>query len=229
MVPTMSLSIPQEPKGPREMRVSHEDRDRVSEALRVAAGDGRLTMEELEERLEQAMAARTYADLEPLVSDLPGLGGGALAAVSRALEVPAAVAPKDLVRVKRRGGGLKYSGAWLVPKAMDIDLRGGSVLLDFTAAAISVPLTKVNVDLRGGSLRIIVPPGFVVDADEVEFRGGAVRNRVPTSGQPSAAGVGPTHRIEVTGAIRGGSVVVKPPRGPKRRGWLRRLFTRAEG
>jgi hypothetical protein len=214
------------------MRVSHEDRDRVSEALRVAAGDGRLSMEELEERLEQAMAARTYADLEPLVSDLPGLGGGALAAVSHALAAPAAA--KDLVRVKRRGGSLKYEGVWHVPKAMDIDLRGGSVLLDFTAATVSAPLTKVNVDLRGGSLRVIVPPGFSVDANEVELHGGSVRNRVAADSQAATAvgmgigmGIGPTHRIEVTGAIRGGSVVIKPPRGPKRRGWLRRLFSRS--
>ena len=46
-----------------ELRASHDDRDRVVELLRVSAGDGRLTAEELDERLEQAMTARTYGEL----------------------------------------------------------------------------------------------------------------------------------------------------------------------
>ena len=53
-----------------ELRASHDDRDRVVELLRVSAGDGRLTAEELDERLEQAMTARTYGELARLVADL---------------------------------------------------------------------------------------------------------------------------------------------------------------
>ena len=37
------------------LRASHVDRDRVVELLRVAAGDGRLTAEELDGRLEAAL------------------------------------------------------------------------------------------------------------------------------------------------------------------------------
>ena len=54
-----------------ELRVSDADRDRVAERLRAAAGEGRLTSDELEERLESAFSARTGAELEPLVADLP--------------------------------------------------------------------------------------------------------------------------------------------------------------
>ena len=54
-----------------ELRASHEDRDRVVELLRISAGDGRLTADELDERLEQAMTARTYGELAKLVTDLP--------------------------------------------------------------------------------------------------------------------------------------------------------------
>jgi len=54
-----------------ELRVSDADRDRVAERLRGAAGEGRLTADELEERLERALSARTDAELEPLVADLP--------------------------------------------------------------------------------------------------------------------------------------------------------------
>jgi hypothetical protein len=53
------------------LRVADADRERVAERLRRAAGEGRLAPEELEERLEAAFAARTQADLAPLVADLP--------------------------------------------------------------------------------------------------------------------------------------------------------------
>jgi hypothetical protein len=54
-----------------ELRASDADRDRAAERLRAAAGEGRLSADELEERLERALAARTVAELTPLVSDLP--------------------------------------------------------------------------------------------------------------------------------------------------------------
>jgi hypothetical protein len=53
------------------IRASDSDREQVSERLRRAAVEGRLTTEELEERLEAASAARTYGELDPLVADLP--------------------------------------------------------------------------------------------------------------------------------------------------------------
>ncbi len=55
----------------RNLRVSHEDRDQVAEQLSVAAGDGRLTADELDQRLETALTARTYGELEVLLADLP--------------------------------------------------------------------------------------------------------------------------------------------------------------
>jgi hypothetical protein len=53
------------------LRIADTDRERVAERLRTAAGEGRLASEELEQRLEAAFAARTEADLAPLVADLP--------------------------------------------------------------------------------------------------------------------------------------------------------------
>src|SRR5208283_4636654 len=57
-----------------ELRASYDDRDRVVELLRVSAADGRLTAEELDERLERAMTARTYGELARLVADLHAEG-----------------------------------------------------------------------------------------------------------------------------------------------------------
>jgi hypothetical protein len=54
-----------------ELLASDADRERIAERLRTAAGEGRLTPAELEERLERAFSARTDAELRPLVADLP--------------------------------------------------------------------------------------------------------------------------------------------------------------
>jgi hypothetical protein len=55
------------------MRASDADRDRVVDLLNVAYGEGRLSKDEFDGRLENAFAARTYADLDQIVADLPAL------------------------------------------------------------------------------------------------------------------------------------------------------------
>jgi hypothetical protein len=66
-----------------QLRASHEDRDRFVEMLRVAAGDGRLTAEELDERLDVALTARTYGELAALTTDLPVAPGFPMGGRSR--------------------------------------------------------------------------------------------------------------------------------------------------
>ncbi|MGD0557565.1 MAG: DUF1707 domain-containing protein [Streptosporangiaceae bacterium] len=53
------------------MRASDADRDLAVDILRVAAGEGRLTAAELDERLETALTARTISELVTLTADLP--------------------------------------------------------------------------------------------------------------------------------------------------------------
>ncbi|MDN5804982.1 MAG: DUF1707 domain-containing protein, partial [Microlunatus sp.] len=53
-----------------QFRVGHTEREAVAAILQEAAADGRLGMDELDERLEVALQAKTYGDLEPLVADL---------------------------------------------------------------------------------------------------------------------------------------------------------------
>jgi len=57
--------------GRRKMRASDADRDRVVEHLNVAYSEGRLSKDEYDARLEKALSARTYADLDQIVADLP--------------------------------------------------------------------------------------------------------------------------------------------------------------
>ena len=61
--------------GPRDrtLRVGDSERDAVGEILRQQHVDGRLDSDEFQERLQRCLAARTYAELDELVADLPGL------------------------------------------------------------------------------------------------------------------------------------------------------------
>jgi hypothetical protein len=55
----------------RELRASDADREAVVRRLRRAVGEGRLTVDEFDERAAAAYAARTLGDLDPLTTDLP--------------------------------------------------------------------------------------------------------------------------------------------------------------
>ena len=66
-----------------QMRASDSDRDRVVDALREHGAAGRLTTEELEERTDLALAARTMGELDALLGDLPGARDSQRAAARR--------------------------------------------------------------------------------------------------------------------------------------------------
>jgi hypothetical protein len=53
------------------LRAGDADRERVAERLRIALEEGRLNLTEYDERLRDAFSARTYADLDALLTDLP--------------------------------------------------------------------------------------------------------------------------------------------------------------
>jgi hypothetical protein len=105
---------------------------------------------------------------------------------------------------------------------MDIKVIGGGVTLDFTEAVITQPLLRITAEVRGGGLNLITSPSIVVDADDIEVRGGGVQ--LP---DPPGPGVPVRLRIEIAGTVRGGAIVAgppQPPRPPRRTfwQWLRR-------
>ena len=66
-----------------KMRACDADRDRVVECLSLAYSEGRLSKEEYDGRLENALSARTYADLDQIVTDLPAAHAAVMAPVAR--------------------------------------------------------------------------------------------------------------------------------------------------
>jgi Domain of unknown function (DUF1707)/Domain of unknown function (DUF4190) len=66
-----------------KMRAADADRDRVAERLNMAYSEGRLSKDEYDGRLENALSARTYADLDQLVTDLPAAQAAAVTPVAK--------------------------------------------------------------------------------------------------------------------------------------------------
>jgi hypothetical protein len=202
-----------------QLRASHADRDQVVELLRVAAGDGRLSAEELDDRLERALTARTYAELAALTADLPATPGAVVAPPGAGA---VSATPKDLVRIDVKGSSARRDGGWVVPKELDVKVRGGGVTLDFTEAVITQPLLRITAEVTGGGLRLITKPGIVVDADDISLNGGGLD--LPETPDP---GVPVLLRIEIAGSVRGGGITAGPPPPPRRPRrtlwqWLRR-------
>ena len=186
------------PRG--ELRVSYDDRDRVAEQLRVAAGDGRLTAEELDERLEIALTARTYAELARVTRDLPSAAGAVL-------DAPA---PKDMVRIDCQSSVVERTGPWLVPCRMEIRVKSGVVTLDFTEAVVAQPLLPIDAEVGSGVLTLVTKPGIVVDLDEVAVRSGKLEVKAPWGQDASVL------RIEVSGKVGSGMITARPGGSPGR-------------
>ncbi|MGW1954629.1 DUF1707 SHOCT-like domain-containing protein [Streptomyces sp. NPDC001920] len=177
------------------LRASHADRDQVVDVLRTAAGDGRLTVEELDERVEAALTARTVRELDGLLRDLPvgsGVTGGDV---------------KDVVRIEQQGGSVRRGEGWVVPSCLGIHSEWGDVTLDLSQAVITRDTLHIDLDMRGGTLKLVTPPGIVVDTDSLVTHYAKVKAR---GGRGADAPL--VLRVVLAGEIDFGQIVIRPPR-----------------
>lgn len=134
------------------IRASDQDRDAVVQRLQVAFGEGRLTDEEFDDRMRAALAARTYADLDELLTDLP--------AVTTAAATPAAPvrAPRPGRQAIAYKNHIRLTGRWRVPARFRAIIYKGGGVLDLRAAELTAPLTTIRAIAYKSNLQIIVPP-----------------------------------------------------------------------
>jgi hypothetical protein len=161
----MSADPPSSPA----LRASDADRDRVIELLRAAVADGRLAPAEFDERLDEALAARTIDALAALTADLvaaPGSDG--------ALTLPVAGRPSEsaaeLVTISERHGSVRRDGRWTLPHRLALRTAWCDVMLDLTSAVRSGPELVIELRVRGGNVELVLAPGMVVDANELAVR-----------------------------------------------------------
>ena len=146
------------------MRASDADRDRVADALREAYAEGRLDVEEHNERIDLAYKAKTLGELSPLLSDLPQrhthVASPATGAAPAGPAMPADYAPGSKVTAifaeQTRGG------RWLVPSQTPAAAIFGSVTIDLREAVLTQREVVIYANAVFGSIVIKVPHGVVV-------------------------------------------------------------------
>jgi hypothetical protein len=180
------------------VRAADADREAVAERLRVAAGEGRISFAELDERLGHAYGAGTYGQLRALVADLPAHP----AAVSSLQGLPE---PETLV-LKTRAANLRQSGPWTVPQRIAADTGSGLITIDFTRATCSHREIAVEAVAQAGWIRLILPDGWAARIGPASTNTSHISNKVAETPAPGA----PT--VIVTGHPAAGYIRIRQRR-----------------
>jgi hypothetical protein len=142
-----------EPERSPAVRASDRERDAVVQRVQQAFAEGRLDDVEFDERMRAALTARTHADLDVLLADLPA--------------ETAAPGPAPARRPGRVAIALKSSvrrgGRWRVPERYTTVVYKGGGWLDLRAAELSGPVTTFVAVAYKSRVTILVPPGVRVE------------------------------------------------------------------
>ncbi|MFD7511424.1 DUF1707 domain-containing protein [Streptomyces sp. NPDC059853] len=201
-----------------EVKASDAEREQYAEILRTGLAEGRLTMEEFEERLTSVYAARTRGELEPLIRDLPER---VESPASPAAGVPARAGRSWADRIGRpatsRGafavlGGFARRGGWTMPRRFRALAFMGGGTIDLREAAFEDREVTIRVVAVMGGVSVTVPPEVGVEVRGIGIMGGFD----PTADREAAPGA---PRVVITGLAFWGGVGVerKPVEGEKKR------------
>ena len=208
---------PETPFDPGKLRASDADREAVAKVLQDAMAEGRLTVAELQERLDAVYSAKTLSELEPVTWDLPGhtdlvprvptvpqrVAGTTADAPSASALARIGGTPSSTVAIGIMSGATR-NGPWVVPAQFTALAIMGGVDIDLTQASFAErDVTITAVALMGG-IDIVVPDDITVIVGGVGFMG-AFEDSAHVQGAPG----GPVVRINGL-AIMGGVEVHRP-------------------
>jgi hypothetical protein len=185
-----------------ELRASDADRERVAGILRDALAEGRLAMDEFEERLEEAYRAKTYGQLEPLTRDLPAVAPRAAAPAARPASgwsgrIGGEATSRTGIAIM---SGFQRKGAWTVPRRFTMFSFWGGGELDLREADFEAAEVEIRcISIMGGA-NVILPPDMALEVRGIGIMGGFDHSQV---GVPHTPG---TPRVTLTGFAFWGGV-----------------------
>ena len=191
------------------LRISDDDRNKVAEVLRQAAGEGRIDLEELDERLEAAYRAKTYGELVPITADLPVAPLLHPVPAPPARRVPTGPLYTSSVAVMSE---TRRVGSWIVENQHNAFAFMGSVLLDLREASFRTAEVVINASAVMGEVKVIVNAGTTVVVEGIGVMGEFKEARAKVPFDPAQGG--PV--VRVRGLALMGSVHVqrRPPGRP---------------
>lgn len=180
----------------RNLRISDAERDEVAAVLREAAAEGRLGLDELDERLSAVYGAKTYGDLEPITRDLPQPAGRVTAVPGRISGDPS---PRVAIGIM---SGFQRKGAWVVPEELTAVVFWGGGQLDMREARFAASEVRIRAFAVMGGVDILVPEDAEVHVNGIGIMGG-FDQRGAGAGAPGAP------KIFITGLAFWGGVSVQ--------------------
>ena len=183
-------------------RASDRERDAVAQRVQDAFAEGRLDDTEFDERMRAALTARTHADLDVVLADLPAVPPGAAPAVPGRGPGRFAIALKSSVR---------RAGRWRVPERYTTVVYKGGGWLDLRAAELSGPVTTFLAVAYKSRVTILVPPSVRIEMTGFGVTQGHEDEEDPGYRLPADAPV-----IHVRGVAYKGTVEIatRPPGRP---------------
>ena len=174
----MTDADPPVPK-PRDLaarRAGDADRDAVAAMLRIAAGEGRIDLSELAERLGLVNAAKTYGELDLLVADLP--------------QPPPSLtltgADPDTLVLRTATEDIRQAGRWVVPRLITAESTTGWITIDFTQAYCRHQEVTVEVVTKTGWIQLILPEGWAARVGPLTTYTGHISNKAADTPDPGA-------------------------------------------
>jgi len=203
-----------------KLRASNADREAVANVLHTSLAEGRLTVAELQERLDVVYASKTLAELEPVTRDLPG---HAELMPLLQVEPPVPVSKPSLSKsvpgaaVAKIGGtptsslaigfwsGATRSGPWVVPTQFTALAVMGGVDIDLTQATFAEREVTITAVAIMGGIDIVVPDDITVVCNGFGFMGAFEDTAHVQGGGPG----GPVVRVNGL-AVMGGVEIHRP-------------------
>ena len=158
-----------------------DDRERVIQQLSDHFANDRLSLEELETRMELAYKASSSADLQRLTADLPSVAAAPVPPPLPAEEL--AVMAPDRERLVSVMSETRRRGAWIVPQRLDLIALMSDTTIDLTQAALPTGIIDIHVRSICAAVKIVVPPGI-----QVVSRLSSLMGSVRGGGEPNVGG-----------------------------------------
>ena len=158
-----------------------DERERVIQQLSEHFANDRLSLDELESRMELAYKAGSVADLQRLTADLPSATAAPVPAPAPVEELPA-LSP-DRERIFAVMSETSRRGSWIVPQRLDLLAVMADTTIDLTQAALPAGIIDIHIRSVCAAVKIVVPPGLQV-VNRLSSLMGSVRG----GGEPNEAG-----------------------------------------
>ncbi|MDX6411005.1 MAG: hypothetical protein QOE91_521 [Gaiellaceae bacterium] len=177
------------------IRASDAEREQAVARLRDASVEGRLTLEEFTERMATAYDARTHAELEQLVRDLP------------AHAAPERQAPARRWIISLMGNSSRR-GRWRVGKRTFVISAMGNATVDLRDAILAGPEVSIHVLCSMGNMTIVVPEGVDVELNAIPLMGNRM-DQTRSEFKPGAP------LVRISGVVSMGNLFVRTAPGSR--------------